>query len=224
LVQRRDNDAADRPSVHDKLTKNNATNVVLAGIHPVTQTSRSTLARPRGEGYSEPDRGGGLIRTSMLNRGLCLTLLFAAPAAGLAQPPAQDWDGIEALKPGASIRITLPKQKILCAFDSADDDGLVCHRRQAGVDRSISLPRSEIKLIRARNATGSVVAGTLIGVAVGAGIGAVVDSSIKNPNTTNNAKFTRGLSPIGGLLGALFGIATEFVPGRLLYKGEIQEP
>jgi hypothetical protein len=169
--------------------------------------------------------GVALIRTSMLNRGLCITtLLLAAPAGGLAQSPTKGWDGIEALNAGTSIRITLPKQKILCAFDSADYDGLVCHRRQAGVDRSISLPRSEIQLIRSRNATGSVVAGTLIGVGVGAGIGAVVDSRIDNPNTTNNAKFTRGLAPIGGLLGALFGIATECVPGKLLYKGEIQQP
>ncbi|SRR5260370_37746186 len=160
----------------------------------------------------------------MLNRVLYLTLLFAAPAAGLAQQPTKDWDGIEALKAGTSIRVTLPNQKILCAFDSADDDGLVCHRRQAGVDRSISVPRTGIQLIRARNATGSVTVGTLIGVGIGAGIGAIVDSSIKNPNTTNNAKFTRGLAPVGGLLGALFGIATEFVPGKLLYKGELQHP
>jgi len=166
--------------------------------------------------------GVAVIRTSMLNRGLCLTLLFAAPAAGLAQQPTKGWDGIEALKAGTSIRITLPNQKIFCAFDSADDSGLVCHRRQAGVDRSISFPRVDIQLIRARNATGSVVAGTVIGTGIGLGIGAIVDSSIKNPNTTNNAKFTRGLAPIGGLLGALFGIATEFVPGKLLYKAEIQ--
>jgi len=169
-------------------------------------------------------KGVALIRTSMLNRGLCLTLLFAAPAAGLAQPPTKDWNSIEALKAGTSIRITLPKQKILCAFDSADDDGLVCHRRQAGVDRSISLPRAGIQQIRARNATGSVIAGTLIGTGIGLGIGAIADSTIKDPNTTDNAKFTRGLAPVGGLLGGLFGLATEFVPGKLLYKGEIQQP
>jgi hypothetical protein len=160
----------------------------------------------------------------MLNRGLFFALLFAAPAAGLAQQPAKNWDGIEALKAGTSIRITLSNQKIFCAFDSADADGLVCHKRQSGVDRSISLPRTEIQLIRARNATGSVVAGTLIGTGIGLGIGAIVDSSIKNPNTTNNAKFTRGLAPIGGLLGALFGVATDLLPGKLLYKGEIQQP
>jgi hypothetical protein len=164
------------------------------------------------------------IRTSMLNRVLCFTLLFAAPAAGLAQQPTKDWNGIEALKPGTSIRIALPKQKILCAFDSADDDGLICHRRQAGVDRSISLPRTGIQLIRARNATGSVIGGALIGAGVGAGIGAIVDSRINNPNTTSNAKFTGGLARAGGLLGALLGVATEFVPGKLLYKGEIQHP
>jgi hypothetical protein len=179
------------------------------------------LLGPRGRVIVRLIEGEALIRTSILNRGLCLTLLFAAPAAGLAQQATKDWDGIEALKAGTYIRITLPKQKILCAFDSADDDGLVCHRRQAGVDRSISLPRADIQLIRARNATGSVVAGTLIGTGIGLGIGAIVDSSIKNPNATNNAKFTRGLAPIGGLLGALFGIATEFIPGKLLYKGEI---
>lgn len=165
-----------------------------------------------------------VIRTSILNRGLCLTLLFAAPTAGMAQPPAKGWDGIEALKAGTSIRVALHKQKILCAFDSADDEGLVCHRRQAGVDRSISLPRADIQQIRARNATGSVITGTLIGTGIGLGIGAIVDSSIKNANTTDNAKFERGLAPVGGLLGGLFGLATEFVPGKLLYKGEIQQP
>jgi hypothetical protein len=180
------------------------------------------LPGPEGKVIVSVIEGVVPIRTCLLNPVLCLTLLFAAPAAGLAQEPTKDWDGIEALKAGTSIRITLAKQKILCAFDSADDDGLVCHKRQAGVDRSISLPRSEIKLIRARNAAGSVVAGTLIGTGIGLGIGAIVDSSIKNPNTTNNAKFTRGLAPVGGLLGGLFGLATEFVPGKLLYKGEIQ--
>jgi len=164
------------------------------------------------------------IRTCLLNRLLFFTLLFAAPAAGLAQQPTKDWNGVEALKAGAPIRITLHKQKIFCAFDSADDDGLVCHRRQAGVDRSISLPRAGIEQIRARNATGSVIAGTVIGTGIGLGIGSIVDSTIKNPNTTNNAKFTRGLAPVGGLLGALFGVATDFVPGKLLYKVEIQQP
>jgi hypothetical protein len=101
---------------------------------------------------------------------------------------------------------------------------LVCHKRQAGVDRSISLPRTEIQFIRVRNATGSVVVGTVIGAGVGLGVGALVDSSVKNPNTTNNAKFERGLAPVGGVLGGLFGLATEFVPGKLLYKGEVQHP
>ncbi len=112
----------------------------------------------------------------------------------------------------------------LCSFDSANDDELVCYRRQAGVDRSISFRRSDIELIRRRNATGSIIAGTVLGAGIGAGIGAIVDSGIKNPNTTDNAKFTGGLSRAGGVLGALFGIATEFVPGKLLYKSEIQRP
>jgi hypothetical protein len=69
-----------------------------------------------------------------------------------------------------------------------------------------------------------VIAGTLIGTGIGLGIGAIVDSTIKNPNTTNNAKFTRGLAPVGALLGAFFGVATELVPGKLLYKVEIRQP
>jgi len=131
---------------------------------------------------------------------------------------------MKTLKPGTSIRITLTKERVRCVFDSADEAGLICHKRQAGVDRSMSLDRTEIQLIRARNMTGSVVVGTILGAGVGAGIGAIVDSSIKNPNTTNNAKFTGGLARAGGLLGALFGVATEFVPGKSLYKGEIQHP
>jgi hypothetical protein len=160
----------------------------------------------------------------MLHLVLCVTLFFAASAAGFAQQPTKDWPGIEALKVGASIHITMPKRKILCSFDSANEDELVCYRRQAGVDRSISFRRTDIELIRARNATGSIIAGTVLGAGIGAGIGAIVDSGIKNPNTTNNAKFTGGLARAGGVLGALFGIATEFVPGKLLYKSEIQRP
>jgi hypothetical protein len=160
----------------------------------------------------------------MLNLVLCFIPLFTASAAGLAQQPANEWQRVEALKTGTSIRITLAKERILCAFDSADESGLVCHKRQAGVDRSISLPRTEIQLIRARNATGSVIVGTVIGAGVGLGVGAIIDSSIKNQNTTNNAKFERGLAPIGGLLGGFFGLATEFMPGKLLYRGEIQHP
>jgi hypothetical protein len=160
----------------------------------------------------------------MLHLVLCVTTLFAAPAAGPAQQPTKDWPGIEDLKVGASIHVTLPKQKMLCAFDSANDDELVCYRRQGGVDRSITFRRTDIQLIRARNATGSIIAGTVLGAGIGAGIGAIVDSSIKNPNTTDNAKFMGGLSRAGGVLGGLFGIATEFVPGKLLYKSEIQRP
>jgi hypothetical protein len=164
---------------------------------------------------------GWEIRISTQHLVLCLPLLLTASATGLAQQSANQWQSLEALKPGTNIRIKLPNQRLLCAFDSVSQDGLVCHNRQAGVDRSISLPKNEIQLIRARNATGSVVVGTVIGIGIGAGIGAIVDSSIKNPNTTNNAKFTRGLAPVGGLLGGLFGLATQFIPGKLLYKGEI---
>ena len=158
----------------------------------------------------------------MLHLLLCLTLLFAAPAAGLAEQPAQDWQRVESLKVGSSIRITLSQQKFFCAFDSADGDGLICHKRQAGVNHSISLRKADIRQIRARNATGSIIGGALLGAGAGAGIGAIVDSGIKNANTTNNAKFTGGLARAGGLLGALFGIATEFVPGKLLYRAEIE--
>jgi len=37
--RRRENDAGDMPSVRDKVTKNNATNVVLVSIYSVTQIS-----------------------------------------------------------------------------------------------------------------------------------------------------------------------------------------
>src|ERR1700728_2325830 len=113
---------------------------------------------------------------------LSLTLLLSASAAGVAQQPAIEWQALESLKAGTSIRIRLTKEKVRCVFDSASEDALICHKRQAGVDRSMSLPRTEIQLIRARNMTGSVIVGTIIGTGLGAGIGAIVDSSIKNPN------------------------------------------
>ena len=160
----------------------------------------------------------------MLQPVLCFALLSTAFAAGPTQQPLTGWQGVEAIKHGSSIRITLTKERVHCVFDSADEDGLMCHKRLAGVDHTISLHRSDIQLIRARNATWSIIGGTLIGAGAGAGIGALVDSSIKNPNTTNNAKFTGGLGRAGGLLGALLGVGTEFVPGKVLYRGEMQHP
>jgi hypothetical protein len=152
---------------------------------------------------------------------LCFALLLTASAA-VAQSSTAGWQVVETLKSGTSIRITLTKDKFFCSFDSADENGLVCHKRRAGVEHSISLQRDEIQLIRARNAAGSIIGGTLIGAGVGAGIGAIVDAGIKNPETTNNAKFTGGLARAGGLFGALMGLATEFVPGKLLYRSDIQ--
>jgi hypothetical protein len=167
-------------------------------------------------------KGSSRIRACFLHFVLCFALLLTASAAGLAQSSTAGWQVVETIKSGTSIRITLTKEKFFCSFDSADENGLVCHKRRAGVDHSISLQRDEILLIRARNATGSIIGGTLIGAGLGAGIGATVDAGIKNPETTNNAKFTGGLARAGGLLGALMGLATEFVPGKLLYKSEIQ--
>jgi hypothetical protein len=149
-------------------------------------------------------------------------LFLSASAAGLAQQSTAGWQRVESLKGGTSIRATLMNEKIRCVFDSADEDGLICHRRLAGTDHTIPLHRTDIRLIRARNLTWSTVGGALIGTGVGVGIGAIVDSSIKNPNTTNNAKFTSGLARGGAVLGALLGVGTEFVPGKVLYKGEAQ--
>jgi hypothetical protein len=167
-------------------------------------------------------KGSSRIRACFLHFVLCFSLLLAASAAGLAQSSTAGWQVVETLKSGTSIRITLTKEKFFCSFDSADENGLVCHKRRAGVEHSISLQRDEIQLIRARNATWSVIGGTLVGAGLGAGIGAIVDAGIKNPETTNNAKFTGGLARAGGLFGALMGLATEFVPGKLLYKSELQ--
>lgn len=160
----------------------------------------------------------------MLQVVFCLPLLFSAPTRALAQQPTKGWDGLKAVKIGTYLHITLSNRKIRCMFDSADEEGLVCHKRQAGIDRAISLRRLDIRSIRARNETGSVMGGALIGAGVGAGLGAIVDSRINNPSATNNAKFTGGLARAGGLLGALLGLATEFVPGKLLYRAPIRCP
>jgi hypothetical protein len=176
------------------------------------------LAEPCTNGYSERDQGGSRIRANL--QPVLFILLLSASAAGLAQPSATGWLGVEGLKGNTPIRVTLAKERVHCIFDSADEDGLTCHRRQAGADHTITLHRADVRLIRARNLTWSAVGGTLIGAGVGAGIGAIVDSSIKNPDTTNNAKFTGGLARGGAVLGALLGVGTEFVPGKVLYKSE----
>ena len=140
-------------------------------------------------------------------------------AGASAQGTGDGWAAIQTLRSGTPVHVALTSHKtVRCSFDSADQSSLVCHQRKAGAEHPLSIQREEIRSVRARNLLVSAIAGTAVGVGVGAGVGALVDSRIKNPNTTNNAKFTGGLARSGGLLGGLLGLATEFVPGKQLYR------
>ena len=164
-----------------------------------------------------------MTRIRAFSKSVFSTLLIAFALPLGAQTPGTSgdaWAAVQTLRVGTPIHIRVQAQKkiVRCTFDSASLENLSCHQRRAGMDVPVSVDRSQTLEIRSRNMLVSAAAGTAIGVGVGYGMGAIVDAGIKDPKTTNDAKFAGGLARAGGLLGGLFGVATEFVPGKLLYR------
>lgn len=147
---------------------------------------------------------------------LALAPALSAPAQQPAQPtpappPAgSNWQHVQALPVGQSINVTAQKGHAGCKLKSVDADTLTCTR-----GKDLIFQRTDILNIKVPHRGRS----TLIGLAVGGGIGAVVGAATGSTGCSGqafciNILSRADLAAIGGIsfgaVGALVGGLTDF--------------
>lgn len=137
------------------------------------------------------------------------------------QGQSSDWASVKRIPPGQLIRIGRIHRGITCSFVDADDDSLVCDKKQTilffPVHRQITTPRGEVRSVRLSRQALSTLAGGAIGAGAGAGIGAAIDASAKNQAEEGHlAAVVFGL--LGGVIGMGIGEGTDFLAGPAIYR------
>ncbi len=140
--------------------------------------------------------------------------------ASLASAQAGDWQAVKDLQPGTKISVLygVPLH-VLCVFDHATDEQLICERvfhgpRGASSSRERAYHRSTIREVRlehsdaANIATGAAIGGG-IGVAVGVGAGR---------NATQRGVGGLLLGGLGALFGGTFGRDFPIAQGKVIYR------
>jgi hypothetical protein len=151
------------------------------------------------------------MRTLLLSVAL-LPALAAAQRPSRPQPPAgSDWQHVQALPAGASIIVKARKSHAGCKLKSVDADSVTCVH-----GKDLVFQRVDIVSIRIPHRGRS----TLVGMALGAGVGALIGAATGSPSCKGQTSFcldivSRGdLAAIGavgvGALGAIAGGATDF--------------
>lgn len=148
---------------------------------------------------------------------LCCVFCFAS----CLQAQSGGWDRVKQLPPGQQIRIARIHRGITCNFSNADEDTLICDKRQTilffPVHHRVVTPRNEIRSIRLSRKGLSTLAGAAIGIGAGAGIGAGIDSSAKDQVEEGHI-MTVALAFLGGFLGASIGQNSDFLAGPTVYR------
>ena len=152
------------------------------------------------------------MRTLLLSMALLLPALSAPtqqPAQQPVQPPAgSNWQHVQALPVGTSIHVNAKTRHMLCNLASVDPDALTCDHGKNAV-----FQRTEITSIKLGHRGRS----TLVGLAIGGGVGAVIGfgASTNNNNGFFGPNFMRGAVTAvfgvgGGIIGGLTGGTTDF--------------
>jgi hypothetical protein len=141
----------------------------------------------------------------------CLAQQPSAPSAPAPPPAGSNWQRVQALPVGQSINVTARKGHAGCKLKSVDADTLTCTH-----GKDLIFQRTDIVTIKVPYRGRS----TLVGLAVGGGIGAVIGIASGGPGCTSGQGFcfnlfSRGdLAAIGGVslgaVGALAGGLTDF--------------
>lgn len=127
-----------------------------------------------------------------------------------AQQRDLTWDNLQAIRPGASIRVATPHHHTTCTFEHASPDALAC---RAGT-KETSFARADITRVQLHHRVRSTLVGTIPGDAL-AIVGAI---GYATRNCQNNTVFFCGLgaealSALGGAvipIGAAIGAASDF--------------
>jgi len=131
-----------------------------------------------------------------------------------------DWAAVEGLKSEADISVqTLSGETYQGNFDSATPELLVLWSQERDFpSRKLvrrEIPRQQVKKVRIVHRVGSVVAGSAIGAGIGASIGVIADSQMRNHEDRGLVAFVLGA--LGAGLGAAISKARPFIKGRVIY-------
>ena len=152
---------------------------------------------------------------------ILLAVLLGISVTASAQADVHDWSNVKNVAPGSDLWIQGTHGNLSGAFQSADDGELriLQWRRRPLVGGSYSrryrIPRDQVRQVRFAKRGLSALAGTAIGVAAGAGIGAAVDAPYRNHEARGIVMVVLGL--FGGLIGEGVGEHTAFIHGATIY-------
>jgi len=124
------------------------------------------------------------------------TALLAAPKYACSQEFSL-WQGLEALESGHKIRVETAKGKQTGTLVRLSDDAITFHSGRVG---EVTIPRSEVTRVFAQSDSHRV-RNTVIGLAVGAAIGAVLYGTIGQLFRNEGAESA-------GFLGVPIGVGT----------------
>jgi len=133
---------------------------------------------------------------SKLARSIAVLLVFAIAAA--AQSPLQDWNVVKALAPGTDVRV-LAARTVRVTVQSANDDSLIVHSGK-GLE---TIARQDIARVSVRK-RGHRGRNALIGLAAGAGAGAVIGAATDH-TCTGWCIFQVSKGTAAGILAVVFG-------------------
>jgi len=141
---------------------------------------------------------------------LCILALFTLATAAQAAKPTGDWQTVKNLAPGTRISLK-SNVRLLCVFESATDDVLICEPALIGTSITNPVPlhyqRAKVREVRLEFSDSENAA---LGAVVGGGIGATLGAIGGGQTPTRG-----GAALLGGALGALIGgIAARNFPIR----------
>ena len=141
-----------------------------------------------------------------------ITLLgaLAAPAQQPTQPASpqgSNWQHVQALPIGANIAVKARASHASCKLKSVDADTLTCTH-----GKDLIFQRTEVLSIKIPHRGRS----TLIGLAAGAGVGAIIGAAATHGDTCSqicilsSADVALATGIAGGAAGAVVGVTTDF--------------
>ena len=141
-----------------------------------------------------------------------ICVLFLLSFAGAAQPARENWTNLNALAPGAGVRVTMTSGKtIRGSFEKVAPDAII-------VEGAV-LARAEVRRVELER-RGRRGRNTLTGLAVGAGIGlaagAVLDAKAGDDGFAVSAKAV--LACAGATVGAIIGVVRPATARQEIYR------
>lgn len=148
---------------------------------------------------------------------LCLAMLPVLSATAQSSTPApgagSNWQHVQALPEGTSIRVKVTNRSAVCNLKSVDADSLTCVH---GIGKDIVFQRAEIQSIKIHHRARSAAAGAGIGFVAGVGTGYGFFRA--EGGGSWGGLISTGAGVGFGVIGAFIGVATDFTHSTV-YKG-----